>query len=106
MTYLGRSHCDTDMSICFLGCFCPCFWFFVAIVPMAKEHTAAVATVNTRSLMIFMLCSCFLFVEALTTLTVRLLVSEMVAGSFETAERNEDVLVIEAIENGEVDSHV
>ncbi|CAN6988897.1 unnamed protein product [Brassica oleracea var. botrytis] len=48
MTYLGRRHCDTDMSICFLGCFCPCFWFF----------------------------------------------------------RNEDVLVIEAIENGEVDSHV
>ncbi|KAF2610810.1 hypothetical protein F2Q70_00013714 [Brassica cretica] len=91
MTYLGRRHCDTDMSIFFLGCFCPSFWFFVAIVTMAKEHTAAAATVNTRSLMIFMLCSCFLFVEALTTLSVRLLVPEMVTGSFETTERNEDV---------------
>ncbi|CAN6827424.1 unnamed protein product [Brassica oleracea] len=29
MTYLGRRHCDTDMSIFFLGCFCPSFWFFV-----------------------------------------------------------------------------
>ncbi|KAF3509925.1 hypothetical protein F2Q69_00009937 [Brassica cretica] len=58
---------------------------------MAKEHTAAAATVNTRSLMIFMFCSCFLFVEALTTLSVRLLVPEMVAGSFETTERIEDV---------------
>lgn len=81
-----------------------------AMASLAKEHAAAAAAVNIRSLLIFMLCSCLVvlsLVEALTTVRVRLLLPEMVAGSFERAGRNEDVMVIEAIiENCDVDLHV
>lgn len=96
------------------------YFFFAASVPLlgssssamdtlAKEHAAAAAAVNIRSLLIFMLCSClvvFSLVEALTTVSLRLLLPEMVAGSFETVGRNEDVMVIDAIANCDVDLHV
>lgn len=93
------------------------YFFLAASVPLlgsssanatlAKEHTAAAAAVNTRSLLIFMLCSWFLFsklvvfslVEALTTVRLLLLLPEMFAGSLEMVGRNEDVMVIDAIAN-------
>ena len=77
-----------------------------AMATLAKEHTAAAAAVNTRSLLIFMVCSClvvFSLVEALTTVRLRLLLLEMVDGSFETVGRNEDVMVIDAIADGDID---
>lgn len=77
-----------------------------AMATLAKEHTAAAAAVNIRSLLIFLLCSCFVvfsLVEALTTVRLRLLLLEMVDGSFETVGRNEDVMVIDAISADDVD---
>ncbi|KAH0872532.1 hypothetical protein HID58_069894, partial [Brassica napus] len=78
-----------------------------AMATLAKEHTAAAAAVNIRSLLIFMVCSflvVFSLVEALTTVRLRLSLPETVAGSFETAGRNEDVMVIDAIANCDVDA--
>jgi hypothetical protein len=98
----------------FLAASVPLFGSSSAIATLAKEHTAAAAAVKTRSLLIFMLCSCFLFSklvvfslpEALTTVRLRLLLLEMFAGRFETVGRNEDVMVIDAIAIGKLDSHV